>query len=523
MSESPDRPMLGGCCICLDERGWAENPLVYCDGQGCSVAVHQACYGIVSVPSGPWYCRRCEVHGSTVQLSCVLCPYRGGAMKKTDKSEEWAHAICALYIPEVEFGNVSSMEPIVLEKIPEERYKKECCVCEKEGRSEKQHGACMNCAKSGCKLSFHVICALLSSLLCEEAGASNKTKYCGYCPHHFSKIKKGSSFKNLACAKVYKLPQEALNKEKIEISADSLSIPIVKCEIPDSKDTESQSESEVDSHPKQENSADAVLPAESVDEKLSVPVPTTTQSPAVVEMKEDATNTDNIVTPKKSSTVSVLHCDKPEIKKKVKRKSTKGSERDGNPSKKVNRPKKPKTATSSSLEKHQKIRPTIPVSLIENADYAVAPKHSVISLSEFGDTSLEPSHPSDIGKTKPSPSTCNNNMDGLAAIEHMIEQQESDLMGFFQEFGAPSHVAQFLQTLKNLQDENSQVENAIQKMTHRRDQLVAIKARLSVPLQSAPFPRACSNTTDSIDSKQFSVPHDQQTANPVYPYFVNKN
>lgn len=33
--------MLGGCCVCSDERGWTENPLVYCDGQGCTVAVHQ--------------------------------------------------------------------------------------------------------------------------------------------------------------------------------------------------------------------------------------------------------------------------------------------------------------------------------------------------------------------------------------------------------------------------------------------------------------------------------------------------
>ena len=33
--------MIGGCCVCLDERGWDENPLVYCDGEGCNVAVHQ--------------------------------------------------------------------------------------------------------------------------------------------------------------------------------------------------------------------------------------------------------------------------------------------------------------------------------------------------------------------------------------------------------------------------------------------------------------------------------------------------
>lgn len=35
------KEMVGGCCVCSDERGWAENPLVYCDGHGCNVAVHQ--------------------------------------------------------------------------------------------------------------------------------------------------------------------------------------------------------------------------------------------------------------------------------------------------------------------------------------------------------------------------------------------------------------------------------------------------------------------------------------------------
>lgn len=40
-STSNMKEMIGGCCVCSDERGWAENPLVYCDGHGCNVAVHQ--------------------------------------------------------------------------------------------------------------------------------------------------------------------------------------------------------------------------------------------------------------------------------------------------------------------------------------------------------------------------------------------------------------------------------------------------------------------------------------------------
>lgn len=44
------KEMVGGCCVCSDERGWAENPLVYCDGHGCNVAVHQ---GKESQPTPP--------------------------------------------------------------------------------------------------------------------------------------------------------------------------------------------------------------------------------------------------------------------------------------------------------------------------------------------------------------------------------------------------------------------------------------------------------------------------------------
>lgn len=49
MNPSEPKQMLGGCCICLDEQGWKENPLVYCDGENCDVAVHKNCYGIAKV------------------------------------------------------------------------------------------------------------------------------------------------------------------------------------------------------------------------------------------------------------------------------------------------------------------------------------------------------------------------------------------------------------------------------------------------------------------------------------------
>ncbi|OCT59946.1 hypothetical protein XELAEV_18045965mg [Xenopus laevis] len=138
------KEMVGGCCVCSDERGWAENPLVYCDGHGCNVAVHQG----------------------------------------------WAHVVCALYIPEVQFANVLTMEPIVLQYVPHDRYNKTCYICEDQGReSRAASGACMTCNKHGCRQAFHVTCAQMAGLLCEEeAQEVDNVKYIGYCKYHFNKI-----------------------------------------------------------------------------------------------------------------------------------------------------------------------------------------------------------------------------------------------------------------------------------------------------------------------------------------------
>ncbi|XP_036374620.1 protein AF-10-like isoform X1 [Megalops cyprinoides] len=235
------KEMIGGCCVCSDERGWAENPLVYCDGHGCNVAVHQACYGIVQVPTGPWFCRKCESQQRAARVikgrkgrkasqqlpdgggrstahrkvakeeghakslkkvntwRCELCPHKDGALKKTDNGG-WAHVVCALYIPEVEFANVSTMEPIVLQSVPHERYNKTCYICEEQGRESKAAtGACMTCNKHGCRQAFHVTCAQFAGFLCEEQGSdADNVKYCGYCKYHYSKLRRKERDKNKA-------------------------------------------------------------------------------------------------------------------------------------------------------------------------------------------------------------------------------------------------------------------------------------------------------------------------------------
>ncbi|KAK2705746.1 protein AF-10-like isoform X3 [Artemia franciscana] len=219
------KELIGGCCVCADEQGWNENPLVYCDGSDCNVAVHQACYGIVSVPSGEWFCRRCESQEKSSKVRCELCPSRYGALKRADTGG-WAHVICALYIPEVRFGNVSTMEPIIVAHIPPDRFEKKCYICESTGREAKaQSGACMQCNRSGCNRSFHVTCGQMEGLLCEEAGNhGDNVKYNGYCNHHLSKV---SSSGDLISSSVIVEPSSSAS-----VSVSDLSPPEEKPPIP---------------------------------------------------------------------------------------------------------------------------------------------------------------------------------------------------------------------------------------------------------------------------------------------------
>ena len=83
------------------------NEMVFCDR--CNICVHQACYGILSIPPGPWLCKPCALG---LRPPCQLCPNQGGALKATRGGSTWAHVACALWIPEVSIGCVEKMEPI---------------------------------------------------------------------------------------------------------------------------------------------------------------------------------------------------------------------------------------------------------------------------------------------------------------------------------------------------------------------------------------------------------------------------
>lgn len=136
--------------------------MVFCDA--CDLCVHQACYGIVTVPAGSWLCAPCA-RGYSAKPACALCPLEDGALKPDADADLWAHVTCALWIPEVTIGTPELMEPLQnLHKIPTWRRRLTCSVCGCEGQ-----GACIQCSFENCKAAYHVTCAQkagLSLLMC---------------------------------------------------------------------------------------------------------------------------------------------------------------------------------------------------------------------------------------------------------------------------------------------------------------------------------------------------------------------
>jgi NuA3 HAT complex component NTO1 len=148
------------CCNICGEGDWEDdNQIIFCDS--CDLAVHQArrtsrcalqpprgslaaraaqiCYGAGAreIPEGdqPWFCDMCRFAkriGSSsrrFEPECILCPERGGAMKRTTDSR-WAHVTCALWVPNVQFLDIEGRDVIHPFAIHEERLTLVCTICE---------------------------------------------------------------------------------------------------------------------------------------------------------------------------------------------------------------------------------------------------------------------------------------------------------------------------------------------------------------------------------------------------------
>ncbi|CAH0549554.1 unnamed protein product [Brassicogethes aeneus] len=206
------------CCICMDGECQNTNVILFCDM--CNLAVHQDCYGVPYIPEGQWLCRRC-LQSPSRAVDCVLCPNQGGAFKQTDRSQ-WAHVVCALWIPEVRFANTVFLEPIdSIETIPAARWKLTCYVCKQKGV-----GACIQCHKTNCYSAFHVTCAQQAGLYMKmdtvkDGGDTQPVlvQKIAYCDAHAPAESKGESKKED--------PRQKMQKVRKMLAKKRTSAPVI--------------------------------------------------------------------------------------------------------------------------------------------------------------------------------------------------------------------------------------------------------------------------------------------------------
>ncbi|CAG8954136.1 hypothetical protein HYFRA_00009240 [Hymenoscyphus fraxineus] len=174
----------------------------------CRLSVHRQCYGVVREGNtSKWTCDMCSNDRNpqvSIQYKCMLCPVeyterdfvesppKTSHKKKTEKDREkdrlereaalnaaeffrkkqedlnkpvnpreplkrtannnWVHVTCAVFTPEVKFGNAKALEPSEgIPSIASARYDETCKACKKRG------GACVGC--HSCKAPVHVECA----------------------------------------------------------------------------------------------------------------------------------------------------------------------------------------------------------------------------------------------------------------------------------------------------------------------------------------------------------------------------
>ncbi|AMD21244.1 HEL036Cp [Eremothecium sinecaudum] len=151
------------CAVCGGTDSDNTNAIVFCDG--CDVAVHQECYGVVFIPEGQWLCRRCMISKRS-KINCLFCPSNTGAFKQTDTGS-WGHVICGIWIPELIFANLHYMEPIEgIDLVPKSRWRLNCYIC------KQKNGACIQCANKNCFTAFHVTCAKRAGLYMDFGGCT---------------------------------------------------------------------------------------------------------------------------------------------------------------------------------------------------------------------------------------------------------------------------------------------------------------------------------------------------------------
>ncbi|CAL2035353.1 unnamed protein product [Caenorhabditis brenneri] len=113
------------CDVCRVKDCNENDEMIFCDM--CNTCMHMLCAGIIEVQKDKdFICQKCQITNNPAH-PCVLCPALGGSMTYDSTKTKWAHHVCALFTPEVLFGDPELRAPITgLEKIPTFRYQQLC-------------------------------------------------------------------------------------------------------------------------------------------------------------------------------------------------------------------------------------------------------------------------------------------------------------------------------------------------------------------------------------------------------------
>ena len=207
------------CSIC-NNGDIDHNQLMY-ECESCGLTVHQNCYGIKGKSLTNWICDPCKEMSKeeALNLECILCPVKGGAMKKIelpydshfyndimeyrksngqnipiynshiiipfDKYDNikcaWVHLSCALWNPNIEIGIYDEKKEIKnVDRIEYCKFSEKCNICNK-----KYYGPVLKCNHDNCKFYFHPECARINHFCMEVEAIEQDLKYNIYCFQHY--------------------------------------------------------------------------------------------------------------------------------------------------------------------------------------------------------------------------------------------------------------------------------------------------------------------------------------------------
>ena len=185
-AEVPTYEDLACCAVCGEGDVEDGNEIVFCDS--CDLAVHQVCYGAGArnIPEGEksWFCDVCRATpgankrgGRKNEQECIMCPERGGALKRTSDSR-WCHIACALWVPGVSFLDPEGLDVIHPYGLNEKRMELACVVC------EKKMGGCIQCKAPRCLTAFHPTCARRKGLHMVTKEKKDEVDFSAWCDKH---------------------------------------------------------------------------------------------------------------------------------------------------------------------------------------------------------------------------------------------------------------------------------------------------------------------------------------------------